>query len=74
MNEYFIYFREPNGFAQVFRIRSKSLLGAKQRASRIFSQRSGPLVSWIEIQDADSTDPFWVAHRFIGSKKWSSFL
>ncbi|WP_061223142.1 hypothetical protein [Leptospira weilii] len=74
MNEYFIYFRESRGFARVFRIRSKSLLGAKQRASRIFKQLSGLLVSAIEIQDADSTAPFWIAHRFVDSKKWSSFL
>ncbi|EMF80061.1 hypothetical protein LEP1GSC188_4843 [Leptospira weilii serovar Topaz str. LT2116] len=73
MNEYFIYFREPSGFARVFRIRSKSLLGAKQRASRIFSQLSGLLIRAIEIQGAATADPFWVAHRFIGSKKWSSF-
>ncbi|MCL8265527.1 hypothetical protein M9Y82_02440 [Leptospira weilii] len=72
MNEYFIYFRELSGFARVFRIRSKSLLGAKQRASRIFNQLSGLLIRAIEIRDA-ATDPLWVAHRFIGSKKWSSF-
>ncbi|WP_083867770.1 hypothetical protein [Leptospira sp. P2653] len=73
MNEYFIYFRESSGFARVFRIRSKSLLGAKQRASRIFNQLSGLLIRAIEIKDVATAEPFWVAHRFIGSKKWSSF-
>ncbi|WP_032853994.1 hypothetical protein [Leptospira borgpetersenii] len=76
MTEYFIYFKEtPTGFAQFFRTRSRSLLGAKQRATRILNsnQLSG-VISVIEIQEADSTDPFWVAHKFIGSKKWSSFV
>ncbi|WP_061205334.1 hypothetical protein [Leptospira santarosai] len=75
MTEYFIYFRECSGFARVFRIRSKSLLGAKQKASRIFNTEkiSELLISAIEIQDGFSTNPFWVAHKFIGSKKWSSF-
>ncbi len=55
--EYFIYFRDPVGFAQVFRVWSRSLLGAKQRASRIFNsnQLTGPVLA-IEIQEADSTD------------------
>ncbi|AVV52189.1 hypothetical protein [Leptospira santarosai] len=75
MTEYFIYFRERTGFAKVFRIQSRSLLGAKQRASRIFNTEklSALLISAIEIEHAYSTDPFWVAHKFIGSKKWSSF-
>ncbi|MDI7198022.1 hypothetical protein [Leptospira santarosai] len=75
MTEYFIYFRERSGFAKVFRIRSRSLLGAKQRASRIFNTEklSALLISAIEIEHACSTDPFWIAHKFIGSKKWSSF-
>ncbi|MDI7209079.1 hypothetical protein [Leptospira santarosai] len=76
MTEYFIYFRERSGFAQrVFRIRSKSLLGAKQKASRIFNieKLSELLIFAIEIEHACSTGPFWIAHKFIGSKKWSSF-
>ncbi len=76
MIEYLIYFRtDPSGFAQFFRTRSRSLLGAKQRATRIYnSNQLIGAISVIEIQRADSTDPFWVAHKFIGSKKWSSFV
>ncbi|WP_039942183.1 hypothetical protein [Leptospira alexanderi] len=74
MNEYFIHFIELSGFVRAFRIQSRSLLGAKQRASRIFNQLSGLLIREIEIKDANSTNSFCMAHRFIGSKKWSSFL
>ncbi|MDI7219460.1 hypothetical protein QMN07_18400 [Leptospira santarosai] len=75
MTEYFIYFRDRSGFAILSEIRSKSLLGAKQKASRIFktNQLSKLSISTIEIEDRNSTGPFWVAHKFIGSKKWSSF-
>ncbi|AJR16560.1 hypothetical protein LIL_30021 (plasmid) [Leptospira interrogans serovar Linhai str. 56609] len=74
MTEYYIYFTQLNGGSRIETITSRSLLGAKQKASRIFNsnQLTGPVLA-IEIQEADSTDPFWVAHRFIRSKKWSSF-
>ncbi|EMN82920.1 hypothetical protein LEP1GSC106_1340 [Leptospira interrogans serovar Grippotyphosa str. UI 12764] len=47
-------------------------MGAKQKASRIFNSHKPLefLISAISIQDGSS----WVAHRFIGSKKWSSFI
>ncbi|MFA4795314.1 hypothetical protein [Leptospira kirschneri] len=74
--EYSICFRESKGLSQVFRITSRSLLGAKQKASRMFNlnQLLSGSITAIEIQDAySSTHPFCVAHKFIGSKKWSSF-
>ncbi|WP_016755795.1 hypothetical protein [Leptospira santarosai] len=71
---YFIYFREKNESARKFRIESQSLLGAKQKASRLFKfEMSESTVTAIEIAAAYSKKPFWVAHKFIGSKKWSSF-
>ncbi|WP_078129680.1 hypothetical protein [Leptospira alexanderi] len=76
MNEYFIHFIELSGFVRAFRIQSRSLLGAKFKATRIFNTNAQPgrPISAIEIHDAYSTDSFCMAHRFIGSKKWSSFL
>ncbi|EMM94691.1 hypothetical protein LEP1GSC158_1634 [Leptospira interrogans serovar Zanoni str. LT2156] len=46
-------------------------MGAKQKASRIFNSHKQLefLISAISIQDGSS----WLAHRFVESKKWSSF-
>ncbi|WP_078124310.1 hypothetical protein [Leptospira alexanderi] len=74
MNEYFIHFIELRGFVRAFRIQSRSLLGAKFKATRIFNTQPGRPISAIEIHDGFSTNPFCMAHRFIGSKKWSSYL
>ncbi|WP_000141608.1 hypothetical protein [Leptospira interrogans] len=72
MTEYYIYFTQLNGGSRIETITSRSLLGAKQKASRIFNSHKPLefLISAISIQDGSS----WVAHRFIGSKKWSSFI
>ncbi|WP_032921927.1 hypothetical protein [Leptospira santarosai] len=71
MKEYFVYFRDSEGFAKTSRIIcSKSLLGAKQKASRIFKKTNSLEITAIEIFDMLKN---CVAHKFIGSKKWSSF-
>ncbi|KXZ27305.1 MULTISPECIES: hypothetical protein [Leptospira] len=71
MKEYCIYFTQLNGGSLTYSVTSRSLLGAKQKASRIFNSYKPLefLTSAISIQDGSS----WVAHKFIGSKKWSSF-
>ncbi|UML82680.1 hypothetical protein FH587_00990 [Leptospira interrogans] len=71
MTEYYIYFTQLNGGSRIETITSRSLLGTKQKASRIFNSHKQLefLISAISIQDGSS----WLAHRFVESKKWSSF-
>ncbi|WP_061270593.1 hypothetical protein [Leptospira interrogans] len=66
MNEYLVYFKTglEEGFEKL--VYSKSLLGAKQRATRDLKKFD----SKIEIKHRGQ----YIAHRFSESKKWSSFI
>ncbi|WP_061247784.1 hypothetical protein [Leptospira noguchii] len=68
MKEYLVYFKTEleEGFEKV--IFSKSLLGAKQRATRVL-KKSDSKITAIEIKHGN----IYVAHRFVESRKWSSF-
>ncbi|UML79927.1 hypothetical protein [Leptospira kirschneri] len=69
MNEYLVYFKTglEEGFEKL--VYSKSLLGAKQRATRDLKKFDSKITA-IEIGHRG----IYVAHRFVESKKWSSFL
>ncbi|TQE71268.1 hypothetical protein [Leptospira noguchii] len=69
MKEYLVYFKTglEEGFERL--IFSKSLLGAKQRATRVL-RKSDSKITAIEIKHGN----IYVAHRFAESKKWSSFV
>lgn len=72
---YFVYFREQNGYEWVFGITSRTLLGAKQYATKLLkSDMSKFSIETIKIEDRNLTVPFWIAHKFVGSKKWSSLV
>nr|WP_235592111.1 hypothetical protein [Leptospira noguchii] len=66
----FIISRSNGSHEHSFRVVSKSLLGAKQKASRIFKKTNSLEITAIEIFDMLKN---CVAHKFIESKKWSSF-
>ncbi|UOG28981.1 hypothetical protein [Leptospira noguchii] len=69
MKEYLVYFKTEleEGFERL--IFSKSLLRAKQRAARALRKYDSKITA-IEIKHGN----IYVAHKFVGSKKWSSFV
>ncbi len=69
MNEYLVYFKTglEEGFEKL--VYSKSLLGAKQRATRDLNKFDSKITA-IEIKNRGQ----YIAHRFSESKKWSSFI